>query len=207
MKDYELQLKFFSEEESRDKSEDFFEKFWLTQKDSENLWSAVQWKVFNKESIFPNDVVFNSSFNVIPQRGGLIFTEEDYNLLQECMKLIGDRYFFIVEDFDIDNPPHESGPPLRFKFPSNIAWEQLIDGGYISIELFKMPHKNYYIFDDKGVWGKYVANDYKYPLDIIGVDKQYHQLFTQRFIISDPDREELRSWSPPAYKKFLEGTP
>ena len=66
-----------------------------------------------------------------------------------------------------------------------------------------MSHKNYFVFGDSGEWGKYVANDYKFPLDIIGFRNKYAELFKRNFVLSIEERNEIYEWLPETYKRYI----
>ena len=133
------------------------------------------------------------------------------------MQEVGDKEFIILEDFlDEQHPPHDSGPPLRFKYPANITWEEINkfpclgpdkDEG-ICYELFGRPVRNYFVFGDSGLWGRYVANDYYdddidfsgFAFDIIGYKPQYRALFREKIKISEYDKKRVLKWLPPNYR-------
>jgi hypothetical protein len=198
MMDYEKQLNFYYEDESREQTASYFEKYWLDRKEYIDKWLPIQNTIYDGAgNVFP-DVKFKSEFEIIALRGGLIFTEEGFALLQQCMLQIGDSHFVIVENAN-EYEPHHGEPILRFKYPANITWDELTSGGYVSLELFQIPVKEYFVFGDTGTWGKYVANDYVYPLDIIGFQKEYAEVFREHF---EPliELEVYTKWLPNAYK-------
>lgn len=88
---------------------------------------------------------------------------------------------------------------MRFKFPSNITWDELMSGGAISEELFQMSYKDYSVFGDSECWGKYVANDYKNPLDIVGFKNDAKDIFQKKFQLTILERNEIRDWLPDTY--------
>jgi hypothetical protein len=197
MTDYKKQLSFYVEDETRKQTETYFEKYWLSRSEYTQIWLPIQRGIYDVlGSRFP-DVRFRTGFEFIALRGGLVFTEEDLSLLKECMNETSDSYFVVVEHVDEDNP-HHGEPPLRFRYPSHVSWDELMAGGYVSQELFHTSVKEYFVFGDTGAWGKYVANDYIYPLDIIGFQKRYSTLFREHF---QPLIEtEVSGWIPSTYE-------
>lgn len=198
MMDYEKQLNFYVEDESREQTASYFEKYWLNREEYMEKWLPIQNTIYDGAgNLFP-DVKFKSNFEIIALRGGAIFIEEHFALLQQCLQIIGDSYFVIVENAD-EYSPHHGQPILRFKYPANITWNELTSGGYVSEELFEAPFKEYFVFGNTGTWGKYVANDYVYPLDIIGFQKEYSEVFRERFeSLIEP--EVISKWLPSTYK-------
>ncbi len=198
MTEYEKQLRFYVEEETRTQTTSYFEKYWLPKNEYLDIWLPIQQTIYDVSgSRFP-DIRFRSGFEIITLRGGRVFTEEDFSLLKECMKDTCDSYFVVVEHVEEDNPDHGE-PPLRFRYPSSITWDELVAGGLVSQELFESPLKEYFVFGDTGTWGKYVANDYIYPLDIIGFQERHSKVFGEHF---QPLIEaEVSGWLPSAFVK------
>jgi hypothetical protein len=91
-------------------------------------------------------------------------------------------------------------PIFRMKFPSDICWDELASGNFASAILLEMPHKEYFVFGDSGAWGKYVANDFEFPLDILGFRREVAELFIDKFKLSEADEREIAQFLPPAYK-------
>ena len=140
MRDYYKQLSFYMDEESRDQTESYFEKYWLSKSEYLQKWLLIQKSIYDVSGFQFPYVKFQTDFEIIALRGGLIFTEQDFTLLKDCLKETGESHFVIVENVDEDNP-HHGEPPLRFKYPLNISWQELLSGGYISQELFQMSVK------------------------------------------------------------------
>src|SRR6266436_1409888 len=130
MTDYEKQLQFYFEPETRKQTELYFKKYWLPRDEYKRKWLPIQEGIYDVSGANFPDVSFRSGFEIIVLRGGLIFTEEDFSLLKECMEDTGDNYFVVVEHVDDDNP-HHGEPPLRFRYPSNITWDELMAGAYV----------------------------------------------------------------------------
>jgi len=208
--DYSTQLEVFSYLESQEETRVFMEKYWLDSREYLEKWKFLQNRIFINNKHFP-DMVFNSEFEIIILGGGLIFNQEDFELLKNCIKHTGDEEFVIIQNYNKNDPPkiytNDSGwvihPPLRFKFPVNITWNELLEGGGVSDELFKSPYKEYFVFGNNGGWGKYVANDFNYPLDIIGFIKGHAPIFESIFKVSKEEREEIKKAIPLIYEKYL----
>lgn len=197
MTDYEKQLRFYVEDETREQTASYFEKYWLGKSEYLQKWLPIQKTIYDVSGDRFPDVRFQVGFEVIALRGGLIFTEEDFSLLQTCIKETGDKYFAVVEHVDEANPRHGE-PPLRFRFPSSITWDELLSGGYVSMELFQVAVKEYFVFGDTGTWGKYVANDYIYPLDLVGFQEGISKLFRERF--QPLIESEVSAWLPSTWR-------
>ena len=197
MKDYAKQLGFYVEDETRKQTESYFEKYWLRKSEYLQKWLPLQSSIYEVSGNQFPDVKFQDGFEVIPLRGGLIFAEDDFSLLQRCMKETGDRNFVVVENVDEDNPRHGE-PPLRFVYPASVTWEDLLSGGYVSLELYQIGIKEYFVFGDTGTWGKYVANDYINPLDLVGFQKEVSSLFRGNF--ESLVESEVSEWLPSTWK-------
>lgn len=184
MKDFETALAYFSESNTQDKTTKFFEKYWLSSEQLHSVWDPIIINVFGlRSNAAPkNKIDFNDKFFVLQLIGGLTLIESELLKLQHCFKATGDTYFAVIEDYDENNPPHSAGPSLRFVFPSDVKWTELTGGGYISIELFGMSHKNYFILGNSGLWGKYAANDWKTPQEFFGFHPNLESIFRSQFL-------------------------
>lgn len=200
MKEYFKQQEAFSSQDDAELTAIFFEKYWLYSSDILHQWGAIQEQIFFDKSIDVPNQVFHPEYKLLPMVGGILFGKKDFELLKDCMRFSGDKEFVIVENYDENNPPHKSGPPLRFKFPVDINWEELNNGGYISIELFGMPHKNYYVFGDTGNWGKYTASDNDKPIEIIGCKESCLNYFKETFKEYAGDYNRIFEFLPEAYQ-------
>lgn len=196
IKDYQEQLNTFSEEETRQQTESYFEKYWLDKNEYFEQWLPIQNLIFNNEAKHLPDMMFNSNLELFPLVGGNIFTmEKDFSLLQNCMSQTGDKYFTIVQNKNVvvevyyGKNEYRVHPFLRFKYPANISWDEMMSGGGISSELFQSGYKDYFVFGDSGNWGRYVSNDYVQPenftgfnsLNIMGFKKEYSEVFIKNF--------------------------
>jgi hypothetical protein len=142
--------------------------------------------------------VINKDLDVIILKGGIVFFKEEFEIYQTCMKIVGDKYFIILEDYDENKPPHTSGPPFRLKYPVDVTWEEMTSNSnphIISFGVFFRLIRNYFVFGDSGTWGKYEGSDYRWPLCIIGFDKKYSCLFRDKFKVPNEDVEALKKWT------------
>ena len=175
----------------------YLEKYWLSQAVYDKEWQPRQDKIFiNQEQGLPAQV-FSEQYELLALRGGVLLEEVDFKELQKCMLSLGDKHFVVIENTfggKLDEPP------FRMKYPTNISWKELISGNFISSILFEMFHKEYFIFSESGVWGRYSANEYQDPLNIIGFASEYKSFFRKEIKISQQEEHELSKWLPPAYK-------
>ena len=178
-------------------AEDYLKKYWLSGQEYLTFWKPVQDKIFQNNDL--PDLVFQSDFKILALRGGCLFVEEDFNLLQNALLQLGEDYFTVIQhsqDFT------EREPMFRMKYPTNITWDELVSGNYISAVLFEMPYNNYYVFGTNGNWGKYSANDYEHPIDIIGFKPELASIFREEFEQPKEEKEEIWEWLPQEYKKL-----
>jgi hypothetical protein len=180
-------------------AEEYLRKYWLAEQEYLSVWKPIQDKIFVQGKSLP-DLVYRPDFRMIALRGGCLFLKEDFKQLQRAMQEVGEDYFVIIQhsqDFT------EGEPMFRMKFPVNITWEELISGNYISAVLFEMSYNEYFVFSKSGSWGKYSANDYEYPLDIIGFKPELAHIFQEHFSQPKEEREEIREWLPQEYKALI----
>jgi len=177
-------------------AEIYFQKYWLAEEEYKEKWKSIQDKIFNQEVGLP-DLVYRPEFEMIALKGGCLFAEEDFNQLQKVMQEIGNEHFVVIQ---YSQELTEGEPMFRMKFPVNITWDELTSGNYISAVLLEMSYNEYYVFSESENWGKYSANDYEQPLDIIGFRPEYECVFRKQFEQSKEEQEEIREWLPPKYK-------
>lgn len=181
---------------NKELAEKFLQKYWLTEQEYLRTWKPIQDNIFIEGVRLP-DIIYNSEFEMIALRGGCLFIEEDFLQLQKVMQGINEEYFVIIQhsqDFT------EGEPMFRMKFPVNITWEELTSGNYISAVLLEMSYNGYFVFGSKGNWGKYSANDYENPLDIIGFKPELAHIFQEHFKQAKEEQEEIRELLPQEYK-------
>lgn len=214
MRDYEKQLNTFFEPETRERTEEYFEKYWLSESEYKEKWFPVQTSIFNDQAKYLPDKIFNDDLELIYRSGGNIFVpNDDFMTLNNCMKQAGDEYFVVIQNINVIVEIYDAGkgwvvhPFLRFKFPADISWEEMMSGGYASMELFQGASKDYFLYGDSGVWGKYVANSWAHPsntvagtpLNIIGYKKTSAEIFKKNFP-SETESEYVLKWLPESYK-------
>jgi len=178
-------------------AEEYLQRYWLTNQDYFNVWKPIQDRIFIQNNCFP-DLVFLTEFKILALKGGCLFVEEDFKKLQQIMIEIGESYFVIVQqsqDFT------EGEPMFRMKFPVNISWSELTNGNYIAAVLFEMSYNEYVVFGASEKWGKYSANDYKYPLDIFGFKPEYVSIFTN--IFEEYNKKIVHEMLPPQYEGLV----
>lgn len=180
-------------------AEEYLQKYWLAEEEYLNVWKPIQDKIFVQDKGLP-DLVYHPEFEMMALRGGCLFLEEDFKQLQKAMQEVGEKCFVIIQR----SQEFTDGEPMfRMKFPVSITWEELISGNYISAVLFEMSYNEYFVFSESGNWGKYSANDYEYPLDIIGFKPGLAPIFQEHFKQSKEEQEEIREWLPQEYKKLI----
>lgn len=198
MEEFKKQIEAYSFPDSIEETKLYLEKYWLYEHEYLTKWKNIQSTMFSLNLEFPKMIV-NSGYEFLVRKGGVLFEEQEFKEIQECSNLLCDNHILIVEDYNDLNPPHESGPILRLKYPSKITWDEINIYDGISYELFQRPVRNYFVFGDSGKWGKYAANDYELPVDIFLFKKEYENLFKKRFKASGEELFELKEFLPKEY--------
>lgn len=185
---------------NKDVAKAYLDKYYI----SEDEYSR-QWKLF-RDAIFINqnkglpELVFSDTFRLIATQGGVLFTQEDFEDLQKCILALGDKYLIIIQN---TFGKSLNVPPLRMKYPSDITWDQLMGGNFIFTALFEMFKNEYFVFSESCKWGKYSANDFENPLDIIGFKPEYKSIFKENFKQPKEEWEEIKASLPTNYKKLM----
>ena len=221
MKDYTELLNMILDEETRKQAEVYFQKYWLDKEEYIEKWLLIQYSIFNGEAKYLPDVMFNKNFELFPLVGGDIFLiEKDFSLLQDCMIQAGDNQFVIVQNKNViveayyGENEYRVEPVVKFKYPVNISWSEMMSGGIVGCEHFNNGCKDYFVFGDSRNWGRYVANSWIQPanltglnpLNIMGFKKQYSDVFKKNFellrILEPEITPEIlfSEWLPDSYK-------
>jgi hypothetical protein len=180
-------------------AEKYLKKYWLSEQEYLRVWKPIQDEIFLKGTSLPN-LVYQPDFDMFALRGGCLFVEEDFKQLQKAMQDIGEEYFVIIQHSQAFT---EGEPMFRMKYPVNITWKELTSGNYISAVLLEMSYNEYFVFSASGDWGKYAANDYDYPVDLIGFKIELTQIFQRHFKLPKEEQEEIWSRLPQEYKKLI----
>ncbi|SRR6266568_3953635 len=191
-----------SEWGNKEVAEKYLDTYWLPQSEYENKWKWIQNEIFiNQETGLPK-LVFNNGYEILIRRGGCLFVEDELKKLQECVLNVGDEHFVVVENTFAGKLQE---PAFRLKLPTRIEWKDLTSGNFISAIFVGMCHKEYFVFGASGSWGKYAANDFENPLDIIGFKSEYGSIFREKFEASEEERREIATWVPAQYTKYMKG--
>lgn len=145
----------------REEAESYFEKYWLDEDEYFERWLPIQNSIFNSRAEFLPDMMFNPAFELFPLVGGDIFTSrEDYECLKYCMRDAGDKIFVVIQNKNVVIEGHAYA---RFKYKVDQTWDELMSGGIVGSEHFNNGCKDYFVFGDSAVWGRYVANSWIVP--------------------------------------------
>jgi hypothetical protein len=181
-------------------AEQYLSKYWLSQAKYDTFWKPIQNQIFiNQDRSLP-EIIFNANFNMLAFRGGRLFLREDFEQLQKCFLEVKDKYFVVIEN-TFGGKLQE--PAFRMEYPTEITWEELTSGNFISSTIIESMYKEYFVFSESKIWGKYSANDYHHPLDIIGFKPEYSSLFRDKLKQSEEERQEIMEWLPPNYKELI----
>jgi hypothetical protein len=222
MKDYDELLNTILDEETLQQAELYFQKYWLNKDEHIEKWLPIEFSIFNDKAKHLPDMMFNKDFELFPLVGGDIFLiEQDFSMLRHCMIQAGDDEFVIVQNEKVIVEVYSGEnryivePFVKFKYPVNISWSEMMSGGIVGCEHFNNGCKDYFVFGNSGNWGRYVANSWVQPnnltglnpLIIMGFKKEYSEIFKNSF-------EEIRllepeitpvvlfsEWLPDSYKQ------
>lgn len=181
------------------KAKSYLEKYWLTEAEYNSKWISIQKEIFNGLSVSPPELVFKEFYEIIVLEGGCLFSKDDFELLQSCLLKMGEKFFIVIEN-NIGNEPEE--PLFRMKYPSNISWEELMSGNFISSTIVEHPNKEFFVFGETTKWGKYSANDYTWPLDLLGFKSSVSEIFKNVFELSKEETNRISEWLPSNYRSL-----
>lgn len=179
----------------------YLKKYYLPEDEYLEKWKPIQNLVFTNQDKSLPEMMFQQGFSLLAIRGGVLFDKEEFEKLQRCINQIGDKKLFIIQN---DFGGTLNTVPFRMSFPSNISWDELMSGNFISTVIFEMFANEYFVFSESGKWGKYCANNYENPLDIIGFNNNYSHAFTKVFKQSHIEMQEVKQWLPSIYRNIVE---
>jgi hypothetical protein len=207
-------------------SKEYLEKYWLAEEEYVSHWQPLQARIFDpKVDSVQVGRIFLPEFKLMSFLGGCTFGKKDFLLLQACMRALGEKYFVVIENIALSYNSYRvykeekiPGKPLKFKYPVAIKWEELDTGDRLTdLMLCVVGRREFYVFGESGLWGKYAANAYygsaefSYPLDILGFKATCAALFQGKFhtCMTEEEREEARKFLTvpslhPAYKEYKE---
>lgn len=183
-----------------DTARSYLEKYYLPEEEYMQHWKPVQDRIFLNADESLSNLVFRDGYEMMAIKGGCLFLQEDFEQLQRCWLATNTKWLVIVQNTFGKKLGH---PPLRFKFPADICWDDLRDGNFISITLLDLDYDEYFVFSESPDWGKYAASDYDMPLDIIGFKPEYSTVFHANMTDSPEDHAVVLDWLPDKYKGLI----
>jgi hypothetical protein len=79
-------------------SQHYLDKYFVTDQEYSECRNSLMSTIFNLDSTFPDYIFKNNS--ILAVKGGILFTPTEIESLKKCMKHTGDKYFFVIEDFN-----------------------------------------------------------------------------------------------------------
>jgi hypothetical protein len=177
-------------------AESYLDKYWLSRAEYEEKWKIVQSRIFESAATGLSEMVFLPEFEIFVAKGGCLFVEEEFLRLQSCALSLGDKFIVIIEN-SFGGKLLE--PTFRMKYPANITWQEITSGNFVSAIMLEMPHKDYFVFGESAMWGKYAANDHEIPLDLFGFKAAAEDVF-KNFLASLEEVVVGSPKLPEAYK-------
>ena len=152
-----------SPEESMVKAKLFLDRFAIVDKSTLKDCLFTMRKLFRPDGYKGFDVskmhfskIFNDDVTLFSYISSPLFWNENFFFIQNIAKIMGEKYFYIIEDEECEE---HADAAFQLKIPVDISWEELSDGGFVSDVVFNMFHNNYLVFGDSGNWGRW--SDYE----------------------------------------------
>ena len=144
-------------EESYNNAYAFLRNFSIEENDFERNCLPIMQQIFllslnDAFDIYSMDLcqVFQHNYNLKVHILSPILTSETFPMIQRICKAYREKYFYVVEK---EYPDENNDTAFKLRFPTNISWMELINGGFISDILFNMPYNQYYVFGESSNWG------------------------------------------------------
>lgn len=145
---------------------DFLQKYSLPDDEYDEIYCRIC-NIYGCEMKF-DKLLINNGYKIDEVVGGYLLLEEDIELLNKLCNKYDDKYYYIIESVGYN----QDMPIFRLKFPSDITWEELMSGNYISTVLFEMPYSEYFIIGQGDKWSKYADNE-SFPPASIYLEKMH----------------------------------
>lgn len=142
----------------------------------DDLKNAVFKASFQTEDYRYPTTVFNEGFISSCKTGGCLFDKNGYEALQKSLVSLGEEYLYIEKVQEFYDPK-----PLRFCFPVQLSWKELISGGYFASFLCFYFHGFFFLFGPSAKWGVFVANDAEHDVEILGIRESAAHCFAPYF--------------------------
>lgn len=187
----EILLRKFSESDNTSDSKIYLDKFFIDNTIKRKTLLDEKDKIFRYSTFNDKEdsdfLFFKLDYCISFTRAGLLLTENDFLLIKKNMIECDESKFYIIEDFDIE---HED-EAFFLEYPADINWNTISQENSITYQLFSRPIRNYFIFGEKGQWGRYVANDFTYPICFLGAKEK--SLVNH---ITEEEKKDFILWYP-----------
>lgn len=190
----------FGKERDYGKAQIFLEKYWLDNVTFLKNWLPVQNRIFQTPITTLPEMLFKGDFKLLVTGGGCLFGKSDFEKMRDCMCSMGEENFVIIQN---DFGGSYKGPIFRLKFPCTITWEEMMSGDFVSQILCGYSNYEYMVYSGNGQWGKYAANEYKTPFNIIVFKSKYNQLFYENFKLMLEDNSTIENYLSEEYKERI----
>jgi len=188
-----------AEWKNREIAAKYMENYWLSEEEYQGVWKPAQVELYDPLALSYPDLLFRRDFNIFPFDGGLTLNQRSLEKVKSLVKASSEDNFVLIQNSIVsENPGFE--PTLRIKYPLSVSWEDLMSGGYISTVLYEMPHNDYFVFGNSGLWAGYVSNDYENPVLLLAIDDSLIGHVTDMLANPEDDAEELKKVIPNNYK-------
>lgn len=213
MDEYKTIVEKYYDTDDKALADEYCKKFWLDSGEYKKDWKPIQDTIFNSSAKSISDGVIKTGFFIIPFIGGGVFSEEEFVLWKECMQHVGDSEFVVVQSrmrdagirvWDNKKQQYKDDHWHHFKFSVDVTWKEITSGGIFSEEMICSPMREWFIFGDSGMWGRYDANEHDSPIDIIGVHPTYEDFFSSKLQLDEKFKNDVKKYIPDVYKKWID---
>ena len=187
------------ETKSEKKALEYLQKYYISNVQQLNHCKMLQNIIFRLPSLGLPDDVFNNGYSLKSILGGCLFAEEDYALFIEILRTLGEKRFYVLQN----DYGGKLECPLCLQFDIGTTWDEMNSGGMLSDYLLRMPYEQYFIFGDKGNWGRFTDNEFDCPVDIYGFCKNVEEFVSHFFQKEDIQTNEFYHYLPVQMKDTI----
>lgn len=187
------------EKKSEKKALDYLERYHISDAQHADYCEILQKKIFRLPTLGLPDDVFNNGYSLKSILGGCLFAEEDYALFIEILRTLGEKRFYVLQN----DYGGKLECPLRLQFDIGTTWNDINSGGMLSDYLLRMPYEQYFIFGDKGNWGRFTDMEFDCPVDVYGYYNNIEDSLSHFFEKEDIHANELYHYLPEQIKNTI----
>ena len=221
LEDKEIALAKLSQEEILKKDQAYTQLYALDSIEYQKKWHPIRASIFDLKARWWAEMMFQPGVEFIFDERKTVISYFQFTRLQKCMQALGEKEFVLIQNElhcrKIYRDTRFAENPYKLKFPANITYPALIDGGLDTLDMVAdwWGIHDFFIFSESGKWAIYSPGNAIYfygndrrkeiPLFTIGFRKEVEPLFAKVFKDLTTEKKKkyiVEKCLPPTYQKY-----